>query len=103
MPFASLSVAVFLATAAPAVAAVVHIEASGIAFLPATVKAHVGDTVEWTNRDFVVHSATARSGAWDVNLPVHQTGRITLKKAGTIDYYCRVHPNMTGKIEISAK
>jgi plastocyanin len=91
------------AAAVPAGAAVVHVDATGIAFVPATVKAHVGDTVEWNNKDFVAHSATARSGAWDINLPVHQTGRITLTKAGEIDYYCRIHPNMTGTIEVSAK
>jgi plastocyanin len=90
-----------VATAARA--AVVHVDASGIAFVPATVKARVGDTVEWTNKDFVAHTATARSGDWDVSLPVHRTGRITLKKAVDIDYYCRVHPNMTGKIEVSAQ
>jgi plastocyanin len=34
---------------------------------------------------------------------VGKTGRITLKNPGTIEYYCRVHPNMTGKIEVTAK
>ena len=89
------------AAAAPSGAAVFRVDASGIAFVPATVKAHVGDTVEWTNKDFVAHTATARSGDWEVNLPVKKTGRITLKKAGSVDYYCRVHPNMTGKIEVT--
>jgi plastocyanin len=101
--FAFRLVSAFVATAAPATAAVVHVDVAGIAFVPATIKAHVGDTVEWTNKDFVAHSATARSSEWDVNLPVHQTGHITLKKAGGIDYYCRIHPNMKGKIEVSPK
>jgi len=92
-----------MAATASADAAVVHVAASGIAFLPATVTAHVGDVVEWTNQDFVAHTATARKGEWDVNLPVGKTGRATLKKAGTIEYYCRVHPNMTGKIEVTGK
>ena len=99
----AVSAAAFLASVATAEAAVVQIDVHGIAFVPDSIKAHVGDVVEWTNRDFVLHSATARNGAWDVSLPVDKSGRVTLTKAGTIDYYCRIHPNMTGKIEVSAK
>jgi plastocyanin len=92
-----------LAATAPAAAGVVRIDASGIAFAPAKVSAKVGDTVLWTNKDFVVHSATARGGAFDVNLPVHKSGQIVLKKPGKIAYYCRLHPNMTGEIDVSPK
>ena len=92
-----------VAAAAPAGAAVVRVNASGIAFVPATITAHVGDTVEWTNKDFVAHTATARKGEWDVNLPVGKTGQATMKKPGTIDYYCRAHPNMTGKIQVTGR
>ena len=35
-----------------------------LAFVPAQVSAHVGDTIEWVNADFVAHTATARNGAW---------------------------------------
>ena len=100
---AAVSSAAILASVAFANAAVVHVEVRDIAFVPAAVSVHTGDVVEWTNRDFVVHTATARNGAWDVNLPVGKTGRITLTRTGVIDYYCRVHPNMTGKIEVGAK
>jgi plastocyanin len=99
----SLLPALALAAASPVAAGVVRIDASGIAFVPARVSAKVGDTVEWTNKDFVVHSATARNGDWDLNLPVHKTGQTVLKKAGKIAYYCRLHPNMTGEIDISPK
>jgi len=91
------------AAAAPTDAAVVHIAATGVAFVPAVATAHVGDVVEWTNKDFVAHTATARDGSWDVNLPVGKTGRTTVKKPGAIQYYCRVHPNMTGRIEVAVK
>jgi plastocyanin len=101
--FVAVSAATFLASVATVEAAVVHVDAHGIAFVPAAIKAHAGDVVEWTNKDFVAHTATARSGAWDISLPVGKTGRVTLTKAGAIDYYCRVHPNMTGRIDVSAK
>jgi plastocyanin len=34
-------------------------------------------------------------------LPPNATKRFTLKATGTVDYYCRFHPNMTGQIVIA--
>ena len=92
-----------LATATPAAAGVVHIDMKGIGFAPAKISAKVGDTIEWANHDFVVHSATARDHSFDVNVTANQSGRTVVKKAGKIAYYCRYHPNMTAEIEVTAK
>ncbi len=82
-------------------AAVIQIKIKDLAFAPAQVSAQVGDTIEWTNADFVAHSATARDGTWDVMLPPNATRSVVLKTDGIIDYYCRFHPNMTGQITVS--
>jgi plastocyanin len=87
--------------AASARAEVVHVRIEKIAYLPQKIAAHVGDTIEWVNADIVAHTATARNGAWDVMVPPNATRRITLKAAGTVDYYCRFHPNMTGQIIVA--
>jgi plastocyanin len=79
-------------------AEVIEVRIEKIAYMPHKTAAHVGDTIEWVNADIVVHTVTARNGAWDVMLPPNATKRITLKSTGTIDYYCRFHPNMTGQI-----
>ena len=47
--------------------------------------AHVGDAIEWTNADFVAHTATAKNKDWDVQLPPNKTGRVTVKKTGTAE------------------
>ena len=101
--FAPFLGCVVLAAASPAAAKTINVTVQGIAFSPATVSAKIGDTISWTNKDFVLHSATARDRSWDVNLPPDKSGQIVLKKAGNIAYYCRVHPNMTGTIKVSAK
>ena len=82
-------------------AEVIQVKMEKIAFVPKQVSAHVGDTVEWVNADIVAHTATARNGAWDAILPPYATRRVKLKAAGTVDYYCRFHPNMTGQIVIA--
>jgi plastocyanin len=78
----------------------VRIEVKALAFAPAQITAHVGDTIEWVNDDFVVHTATARDGQWDVKLPPHATGRTVVNGPGTVPYYCRYHPNMKAEISV---
>ena len=82
-------------------AAVIEIKMAQVAYAPAQVSAHVGDTVEWTNDDIVAHTATARDGAWDVMIEPKGKANITLKSPGMIEYYCRLHPNMVGSIMVS--
>jgi len=84
-----------------AVAAVIQIQMANVGYAPAQASAHVGDSVEWTNDDIVAHTATARDGAWDVMIQPKAKASITLKSPGTIEYYCRLHPNMVGAIAVS--
>jgi plastocyanin len=80
---------------------VIEIKAEKLGFAPARVSARVGDTIVWVNADFVAHTATARNGAWDVMMPPNTKKELVLKSAGTLDYYCRFHPNMVGKITVA--
>ena len=75
---------ILLATVSPATAETFKVEIKGLLFSPVDISAHVGDAVEWANQDFVIHSATARDHQWDVSLPVHGVGRVTLDKPGLI-------------------
>jgi plastocyanin len=90
-----------LAAWAPARAATIQISMENLEIAPAAVSAKVGDTIEWVNKDVLMHSATARNGDFDVNLPPKKTGSVVLKKAGTVDYYCRFHPNMKATINVA--
>ena len=79
----------------------IQVKMEKLGFVPAEVTAHVGDTIEWINSDFVAHTATARDGSWDVLIPVNAKKTVVLKTEGTVDYYCKFHPNMTGRILVS--
>jgi plastocyanin len=96
-----LGVLLFALAAGSARAEVIQIKIENLAFAPQQVSAHVGDTIEWVNADFVAHSATARNGAWDVMIPPKATKSVILKADGTMDYYCKFHPNMTGQVMVA--
>jgi plastocyanin len=82
-------------------AATVQVKMEKLGFVPANITAHVGDTIEWINSDFVAHTATARDGSWDVLIPVNAKKTVVLTAEGTVEYYCKFHPNMTGRISVS--
>jgi plastocyanin len=70
-----------------------------MAFSPVEIEARAGDTVEWTNNDAFAHTATVKGG-FEIMLPPKKSGTVVVDKAGTIDYYCRFHPNMKGRITV---
>jgi len=65
--------------------------------MPTDVRA--GDIIEWTNKDILEHSATARDGHFDVDLKPGASGRITAT-AGTLAFFCKFHPTMTGTLMV---
>ena len=91
----------FGAMAVPAQAATIQITTTDLVFAPAEVSAKVGDTIEWINKDVFVHTATALNGDFDVAMPANKTVTSILKKAGTVEYYCRYHPNMKAVLTIA--
>jgi len=95
-----LGALVLVLAAGSARAETIHIKIDKLAFAPAQVTAHVGDTIEWANADFLAHTATARNGAFDVMIGANRKASAVVKAAGTVDYYCKFHPNMTGKVVV---
>ena len=80
-------------------AATIQIVMDKLVFSPVETKANVGDTIEWVNRDILAHTATATAGDdWNVIIGSKKTEKLVVQKAGTIDYYCKYHPNMKGRL-----
>ena len=88
------------AMAVPAHAATIQIVMENLVISPAEATAKVGDTIEWINKDIFAHTGTARNGDFDVTMPPKKTVTLVLKKAGTVEYYCRFHPNMKAVLKI---
>src|ERR1700694_38343 len=96
-----LLTALTLAMSVSAHAATLQITMENLVISPAEASVKVGDTIEWINQDIFAHTATARNGDWDVTIPPKTTVTSVLKKAGSIDYYCRFHPNMKAILAVA--
>ena len=87
--------------AAPLRAETIQVAIDKMEFSPAQIDVKVGDTIEWVNKDILAHTATAKGG-WDVVIPPKKSASMVVRAAGSVDYYCRFHPNMMGRITVSA-
>jgi plastocyanin len=96
----SVTALAFGAMAVPAHAATIQISMENLVISSAEVSAKVGDTIEWINKDVFAHTATARNGDFDATIQPKKTVTLVLKKAGTVDYYCRFHPNMKAMLKV---
>ena len=92
--------AALLSISVPAHAATIEITMENLVISPAEVSAKVGDTITWVNKDVFAHTATAKNGDFDVTLPPNKSATSVLRKAGTVEYYCRYHPNMKATLKI---
>jgi plastocyanin len=72
------------------------IEVKDSSFTPATLEAHVGDTISWVNLGKIPHTVTARDHSFDKSLKPGQRFNLVLTKTGNIPYVCTPHHEMFG-------
>jgi len=67
-------------------------------YLPGTLRVKAGTTVTWHNNDQVPHTVTASDGSFSGLLQQGTTFQRTFDAAGTIQYFCAIHPSMKGEV-----
>ena len=86
-------------------------------FEPGDIEIAAGESVTWTNNDDILHTVTSGigqeqgvpglsenkdakpDGLFDQQMDgVGATFEFTFEEAGTYDYFCAIHPGMTGKV-----
>ena len=78
-----------------------NIEISDFAFSPETLNIKKGDSVTWSNKDDVRHTATSDEGVFDSNLLAKgQSFRYDFNEVGTFSYHCTPPPYMKAKIVV---
>jgi plastocyanin len=79
----------------------VTIEIDNFRFGVVSLEIAAGTTVTWTNRDDVPHTVVSTTKAFrSAPLDTGESFSYTFRTAGTFEYYCSIHPRMTGKIVV---
>lgn len=70
-------------------------------FGPTTLKVAAGTTVKWTNKDDIPHTVVSTDGVFKSHaLDTDESFSFKFDKPGTYDYFCSLHPKMTGKVVV---
>jgi amicyanin len=85
-----------------ALAADAQVKIANFTFDPPILTVKAGTTVTWINADDIPHLVSEkdgkfRSSALDTNDKFSQT----FSSSGTVEYFCAIHPHMTGKIVVT--
>ena len=103
----ALAVAVFAAaTALPAAsahAAETEVKIDNFAFAPQRVVVKAGTTVTWINDDDIPHTVASSTKLFKSNaLDTKDKFSFTFTTPGAYEYFCSLHPHMTGTIVVEA-
>ena len=83
-------------------AADAQVKIANFTFDPPTLTVKAGTTVTWVNADDIPHLVTEKDGKFHSSaLDTNDKFSQTFSTAGTVEYYCAIHPKMTGKIVVT--
>jgi len=71
-------------------------------FTPQTLTVKAGTTVTWTNKDDIPHGIASQNNAFARSkaLDTDDSYSFTFTAPGAYQYFCYVHPHMTGTIVV---
>jgi plastocyanin len=108
---AALAVALFAAATFPATISAraaetevkIEVKIDNFTFAPQRIVVRAGTTVTWTNADDAPHTVASstkvfKSGALDTE----DKFSFTFATPGTYEYFCSLHPHMTGTVVVEA-
>jgi plastocyanin len=78
-----------------------EIRIANFTFDPPELTVKAGTTVKWINEDDIPHLVAEKDGAFrSAPLDTDEKFAQTLQVAGIVEYFCVLHPHMTGKIVV---
>jgi amicyanin len=73
-------------------------------FNPPSLTVTAGTTVTWKNQDDIPHTVASTTKAFKSKVLDTDDGySFTFTTPGVYEYFCSIHPHMTGKIVVEAK
>jgi len=96
-------VAIAIMAASPAWAADTEVNIDNFTYNPQQITVKAGTTVTWTNHDDIPHTVTSKTMLFKSNaLDTDDKFSFTFATPGIYEYFCALHPHMTGSIVVEA-
>jgi plastocyanin len=73
----------------------------GFTFQPSTITVSGPTDFTVTNEDSTPHTFTLEDESVDLELGGGESGSVTIDVSETTGFFCRIHPNMTGTVEVA--
>ena len=73
----------------------------GFTFQPSTITVSGPTDVSVTNEDSAPHTFTLDDESVDLELAGGESGTATIDVSESTGFFCRIHPNMTGTVEVA--
>ena len=107
---AALAVAVFAAATLPAASArareteaKIEVKIDNFVFAPQRIVVKAGTTVTWINEDDIPHTVVSSTKVFKSSaLDTTDKFSFTFATPGTYEYFCSLHPHMTGTVVVEA-
>ena len=100
---AALIATALLIVGSQARAADAEVTIDNFTFSPQTLTIKAGTKVTWTNRDDIPHIVASTTKAFrSPALDTDDSYSFTFTTAGSYEYFCSLHPHMTGTIVVQA-
>jgi amicyanin len=98
---AALAVA---ATILPARAAETEVKIDNFSFAPERITVKAGTTITWINEDDIPHTVASSARLFKSKaLDTDDKYSFTFTTPGTYQYFCSLHPHMTGTVVVEAE
>ena len=89
-----------VATDAPAGSAA-EVKIDNFAFTPGMITVKAGTQVTWINHDDIPHTVDSTEGKFKSSaMDTHDKFQFRFTEPGEYQFYCRLHPKMTGKVVV---
>ena len=81
----------------------IEVKIDNFAFAPQRIVVQAGTTVTWTNADDAPHTVVSTTKLFKSSaLDTADKFSFTFATPGTYEYFCSLHPHMTGTVEVEA-
>ena len=98
----ALAIGLFVCAGTAAQAQDNQVKISNFTFNPPKLTVKAGSTVTWTNDDDIPHTVTSPPSIRSKALDSDETFSFTFTTPGIFNYFCSLHPHMTGTIVVEA-